>query len=106
MKVQINSDSHVVVNGEVSAFVQGEVDRALGRFEDWLTRVEVHLSDLDGPKSGAQPDKRCIIEARPAGRQPLKTSDDAQTVNAAVSGAANKMKRQLETEFGRAADKQ
>lgn len=52
MKVLLNSDNRIEVNDVLRAIVQGEVDRALGRFEDRLTRVEVYLSDLNGPKEG------------------------------------------------------
>jgi ribosomal subunit interface protein len=105
MKVLLNSDNQIEVNDVLTAFVQGEVDRALGRFEDKLTRVEVHLRDLNGPKEGPLADKRCVIEARPAGWQALIASEDAETVTEAILEAANKMKRQLESAFGRAVDK-
>jgi ribosome-associated translation inhibitor RaiA len=105
MKVLLNSDNRIEVNDVLRAIVQGEVDRALGRFEDRLTRVEVYLSDLNGPKEGPLADKRCVVEARPAGRQPLVASDDTETVTEAIAGAVNKMKRQLESELGREAEK-
>ncbi|HMF54634.1 MAG TPA: HPF/RaiA family ribosome-associated protein [Edaphobacter sp.] len=105
MQVLINSDNQISVNEELTKFVQEEVDRALGRFEERLTRVEVFLSDLNGPKTGSSADKRCVIEARPSGMQPVSASEDAGVITEAVSGAVSKMKRQLESAFGRAADK-
>jgi len=101
MKVLINSDNQISNSQVLTEFTQGEVDRALGRFEDRLTRVEVYLSDLNGPKEGPLADKRCLIEVRSAGRDPMVASDDAETVTEAISGAANKMKRKLESAFGR-----
>jgi len=105
MKVLINSDNRISTSQVLTEFTQAEVDRALGRFEDRLTRVEVHLKDLDGPKEGPLADKRCLIEVRPAGRDPMVVSDDAETVTEAISGAVNKMKRKLESEFGRENEK-
>ncbi|QNI38292.1 HPF/RaiA family ribosome-associated protein [Edaphobacter albus] len=105
MQILVNGDNQISVDARLTEFVQDEVGRALGRFGGRLTRVEVHLSDHNGPKSGASPDKRCLIEARPSGWQPVSASDDANSVAEAVSNAANKMKCQLESAFGRAADK-
>ena len=101
MKVLINGDNQIKVGEGLTSFVQGEVDRALGRFEDRLTRVEVYLSDLNGPKEGGTADKRCVIEARPAGRQPVAATADAVTVDEAIAESVNKMKRQLESALGR-----
>lgn len=105
MQILVNGDNQISVDARLTEFVQGKVGRALGRFGDRLTRVEVHLSDHNGPKSGPLPDKRCLIEARPSGWQPVSTRDHANSVAEAVSNAANKMRRQLESAFGRAADK-
>ncbi len=104
MTIQINSDKHIVVDAELTSLVEAEVNRALGRFDSQLTRIEVHLSDLNSHKPGAQ-DKRCQLEARTAGQKPVSVSDEAATVEQAVRGAAGKMQRLLETSFGRRDDK-
>jgi ribosome-associated translation inhibitor RaiA len=100
MKIQVNSDNQIAMTTVLSTFIEGEVERALERFNDRLTRVEVHVSDENAAKGGAR-DKRCVIETRPTGLNPLSASDAAATVEAAVTGASNKMKRLLETTFGK-----
>ena len=100
MKIQINSDNQIVMNQELSSAMEGEIERAIGRFGERLTRVEVHLSDENAAKGGDR-DKRCVIETRPAGMQPLTVDDNAATVEEAVTGAAHKMRRLLETTFGK-----
>ena len=100
MQVQVNSDSNIKANTELSKFVEEQVERTLSRFEKHITRVEVHLSDSNSHKPGLQ-DKRCVFEARPAGRQPITTSSESATVEQAVRGAAEKMKNSLETLYGR-----
>ncbi len=100
MQIQLNSDKNVTVNTDVSKFVEQEISRALGHFEAHISRVELHLSHVNSHKAGLR-DKRCMVEARPAGRQPLSTSDEAATVEQAVRGAAAKMKNSLETLYGR-----
>jgi hypothetical protein len=101
MKIQVNSDKTIAVDAGMTGFVEGEVNRVLGRFAGRLTRVEVHLSDIDSKKSQGQADKRCLIEARPAGSRPLSATALAPQLAAAVGMAAGKMQRSLTTFFGR-----
>jgi len=101
MQIQVNSDKTITVDGRVIDFVQSEVKRSLGRFDDRLTRVEVHLSDVNSYKRGWR-DKRCMVEARPAGVQPVAVTMAAARVDAAVRGALSKMQRVLDATFGRA----
>ncbi len=100
MQIQVNSDNNIVANTELSQLVEDEIRRTLGRFEAQLTRVEVHISDSNSHKAGLR-DKKCVVEARPAGHQPLTTSDEGATVEQTVRSAATKMKHSLETFFGR-----
>ena len=65
MQIQINSDHHITGSPELAGHVQALVRDTLDRFSDRITRVEVHLNDLNSVKGGA--DKRCLMEARLAG---------------------------------------
>jgi len=100
VKIQVNSDKTINVDASLTRFVEGEVSRVLGRFEKKLTRVEVHLSDVDNKKSG-HADKRCLIEVRPAGDRPLSASAKTATTESAVGEATGKMQRSLTTFFAR-----
>lgn len=100
MKIQVNSDNTIAVDASMTRFVKGEVNRVLARFAKKLTRVEVHLSDIDKRKTG-QADKRCLIEVRPAGAQPLSVSAKATKMASAVGQALGKMQRSLTRFFGR-----
>lgn len=102
MTIQVNSDKTVAVDARTKAFVQGEVDRILKTFTARLTRIEVHLSDVNSRKSGPA-DKRCVVEARVAGARPLSTSATANKVPAAIGQALRKMQRSLRSFFGRQA---
>jgi hypothetical protein len=46
-------------------------------------------------------DKRCLLEARLAGRDPVSVSDLALTVEQAVTGTAHKMVSLLGRELGK-----
>ena len=49
-------------------------------------------------------DLTTLMEARPAGRQPVAVTHQAATLEGAYSGAAAKMRNLLESAFGRLDD--
>jgi ribosome-associated translation inhibitor RaiA len=104
MQIQINTDNHIPMHAKLSTSIESELNRVLDRFKSHLTRIEVHLSDENGEKSGPQ-DKRCLLEARPRNHPSLTVTGTSADIQTAVSGAANKMQRLLETTYGRIADK-
>jgi ribosome-associated translation inhibitor RaiA len=102
MDVFVNTDSSVQGHEALAADVEATVRHALERFADRITRVEVHLSDENSHKHGSD-DKRCLMEARIAGRQPTAVTHHAEDLAKSVAGAADKLKRALETVFGKIA---
>lgn len=100
VKVQINTDGNIEGHEEMSQQVEAALEAAVGRFTDQINRVEVHLSDLNSHKFGAD-DKRCLLEARLAGRRPTAVSHQAGTIQEAIEGAAEKLKSNLESTLGR-----
>ena len=100
MQIQINTDHSIEGHEALAAQVSGVVESALSRFSDHITRVEVHLSDESGHKS-SQNDKRCIMEARLEGHQPIAVTHHAATLDQAVDGAADKLTRLIESTLGR-----
>jgi hypothetical protein len=100
LKIQVNSDNTVAVDTRLASFVEEEAGRALGRFAARLTRVEVHLSDVDKAKTGKE-DKVCLVEVRPSGARPLSASAQSRKMATAISGALAKMRRALTTFFGK-----
>jgi hypothetical protein len=102
MKVQVNTDANIEGHEALVKQVGATVEQALQHFQDRITRVEVHLSDQNGGKSG-QFDKRCVIEARLEGRQPIATTSEAATLDQAVSEGADKLARLIDSQLGRVA---
>ena len=100
MHVQVNTDNRVEGHDEFVRGVQATVEGVIGRFGENITRVEVHVGDENGHKGGPN-DKRCAMEARPAGLQPVAVTHTAPTVDQAIDGAAHK----LQTALGRTLDK-
>jgi ribosomal subunit interface protein len=101
MQVQVNTDANVEGREALVDHVEAEIDATLGRFGDRITRVEVHLSDNNAGKAGG---KKCLMEARLAGRQPVVVSDEHPILHEAISGAAKKLQSLLETMLGRLKD--
>jgi ribosome-associated translation inhibitor RaiA len=103
MQIQINTDSHIEGREELLRTVETEVEGTLGRFARQITRVEVHLNDENSHKGGTN-DKRCMMEARLAGMQPIAVTHHAATIEEAVDGAAGKLARTLDRTLGKLRD--
>jgi len=104
MQIQINTDSSIEGHEKLITEAESIVKSTLSQFSDQITRVEVHLSDVNGPKGG-QDDKHCLLEARLKGHLPIAVTHQASTLEQAVDGAANKMKRSIESDLGRQQDR-
>jgi len=100
MQFQFNSDSSVMGTENVAERIEAQLRQKLARFEDRLTRLEVHVSDENGRKGGAD-DKTCTIEARPRGDRPIGVTEHAADVDAAARKAANTMVQRLERVLGK-----
>ena len=100
MQFQFNSDSSVMGTENVAERIEAAVRQKLARFEDRLTRLEVHVSDENAAKGGAD-DKACMIEARPRGGKPIGVTEHASKVDDAARKAANTMAQRLERHFGK-----
>ena len=49
-------------------------------------------------------DKRCMMEARLEGHQPIAVTDEADSLDEAIAGAADKLKRSLDHTLSRVND--
>ncbi|HZK65494.1 MAG TPA: HPF/RaiA family ribosome-associated protein [Puia sp.] len=94
MQVQINSENNIKISQEQIAAFQGMISDALEHYSDRLMWAEAHLSDENGNKNGPN-DKRCLLEVRPKGLQPVVASNTASTLEEAISGAADKLRQSL-----------
>ncbi len=101
MYIQINTGHNIEGYQALNAQVNGVVESALSRFSDHITRVEVHLSDVNSNKKGGDDDMRCMMEARIKGLQPIAITHQAATVDQAVDGAVDKLASLIESTLGR-----
>ena len=87
MQIQVNTDDNIEGRENLVRHIETEVGRILSRFGDQVTRVEIHLSDENAGKPG-NADKRCLMEARPAGRPPVTAGsapDQGRQEDAAIA---------------------
>jgi len=104
MNIKINTDHNIQGNVALITKFSSTIKSALNRMSDHITSVQVHLSDENGNKSGKN-DKRCMLEARLEGRQPIVVIDHAATLNQALDGAIDKLISMIESILGRQRDR-
>ena len=100
MQIQVNSDNHIQSSIRLEEWVRTTIESTLERYEEDLTRVEVHLRDENGDKPGPA-DKRCVMEARLNGRHASAVTCHAGTFDDAIDGAAEKLKHSIESTLAR-----
>ena len=100
MQIQINSDRHIVNSPQLANRVQALLRDTLERYADRITRVEVHLNDLNSVKGGSA-DKRCLMEARVAGIGAVSADHAAESLDLAIDTAMEKLERAIEHKIGR-----
>lgn len=94
MLIQINT--HATAGDDAfTRRVEAAIAAELERFAPHLTRVEVHLADVNAAKGGPA-DKRCMIEARPTHHQPVAVTHQAESIPLALDGAIEKARRALD----------
>ena len=104
MKIQLNTDTHIEGTEALTVKVNNIIKKALVRFEEHITRIEVHLNNSKNGQIG-QHDYRFMLEARLEGRQPLAVTDHAATIEQAVHGASQKLEHMLGSTLGRLYDR-
>ena len=103
MQIQFNSDHSIHASRQLAERVEADLRKSLARFADWLTRIEVHVSDVNAGKGGDS-DKRCQMEARLAGRQPISVNESSATLGQAIHLCSAKLERALDSAVGKLED--
>ena len=100
MLIQFNTDNNINGSERLNEYFETTISEALSRFSSQITRIEVHLKDENSNKEGLN-DKRCMLEARVEGLQPIAVSSNADTIEQAVKGALGKLKSAIDTAVGK-----
>jgi hypothetical protein len=100
MLVQVNHDSSVRIAEDTAERLSRVVEDSLSPYGERITRVEMHLADVNADKGGAM-DKRCALEARAANLQPIAVTHQAQSLAVAIDGALEKLTHALSHALGK-----
>lgn len=100
MLVDVNTDKNIKNSERLIEYCKSMVEAELDRFAEYITRVDIHLSDENGEKSGDD-DKRCLIETKLKGKSPVAVKNTASNIDDAISGAIDKITKVLETSLGK-----
>jgi len=101
MQIQFNY-ANTPPSDALENHIRSELDATISHLADRITRIEVHIADVNGRKHGPA-DKRCRFEARPTNMDPILVESEADSFHDAASDAAGKLRRALTTRFERAA---
>lgn len=101
MQIQINF-GNMASSDALWDYITAEVEQAMDRHKDRITRVEVHVQDVNASKGGV--DKRVMMEVRPKGLDPIAVEEQADDVYKAVRSAADKLATVLGRRFEKLAD--
>jgi hypothetical protein len=100
MRIQVDTDDHASGRKEVALQVEAPITDVVDRFRERITRIELHSIDENSGKPGDN-DKRCLTEARLAGRKPVALTHAAGSLEEAFGDAAESIKRALASALGR-----
>jgi ribosomal subunit interface protein len=95
MNIEIRTDKNIHGSERLISYIRAELTQEFQRYSERITHFSVHISDENGEKTGDH-DKRCMIEARPAGLKPVAVTNKAANIDASIHGAIDKLKRSLE----------
>jgi len=100
MTIQFNTDKTINGDERTTSYYTNLISEELSKYGSHITRIEVHVSDENGPKEGNNA-IRCLMEVRLEGKQPTAVTNQSNSVMLAVSGAIQKMKAILESSLER-----
>ncbi len=102
MLVQINFGD-VQHSPAIESWTEERVRKQLGYLTERLTRVEVHLRDDSSAAKSSHNDKRCVMEARIAGRRPLAVEHSGADLYKVIDETAAKLSRAVKSDTERSA---
>lgn len=100
MQVQVNAGEGIQGGEALERWAHEFLNESLARFSEDLMRVELQLADENSTRGGGD-DKRCLLEARVAGRDPVVAEHRAENLDMAVRGATQRLTSALDRVLGK-----
>ena len=101
MKVEVNTSNDIENKDALERWAGEYLNEHLARFEQDITSIEVQMTDENHAAKGGGVDKRCMMEARISGRDPVAVTNYAPDQNLAFRGACDKLAAALDRTFGK-----
>src|SRR5690606_15325944 len=96
MNIQFNTDNNITGGENLNDKLNTVITSDLERYSEQITRIEVHLGDVNSHKDGVN-DKRCMMEARLEGLQPIAVTGHGDTIEQSVKAALSKLKASIDS---------
>ncbi|HAI13853.1 MAG TPA: ribosome-associated translation inhibitor RaiA [Phycisphaerales bacterium] len=94
MQIQVHF-SDIENSWAINNHVQQRIAQAIKTGLKQITRIDVHLHDDSGPCKSGTSDKRCTIEMRLAGMDPMSIEQHGNDMYAVINQATRKLQQSL-----------
>jgi len=98
MQLEINCH-HVPLDPSLKDHVSRQMEFALGQFDGWISKVLVHLEDVNGPRGGV--DKQCRVLVTLRGGKTLKIEDLDADLISVINRSADRIGHAVSREMDR-----
>lgn len=92
MQLDIQTNGFSLTDG-IRDYTKRRMQFALNRNDKYITRVQVRLADINGPRGGV--DKRCQIDVSLAGHNDIVIEDTEADLYVAIDRASDRCARTL-----------
>lgn len=100
MQIQLNTSNGIENKEALERWADEYLNETLARFNQDITRIEVQMSDENSGRKG-DADKRCMMEARLNGHDPVAVNHHGQTQDEAFRGATQRLIHLLDHTLGK-----
>ena len=101
MKVQVNTSNDIENKDALERWASEYLNEQLARFDQDISSIEVQFTDENHAAKGGGIDKRCMLEARMAGRAPVAVTAFGADQNLAFRAAGEKLEHALDHAIGK-----
>lgn len=95
MEVRVTTNHNIEGSEALNKYIGSEIKEKLGRFDEYLTKIEVHLADETSQKKTPD-DKRCILQANVKGRPSIVATNHGNSIDEALGKSLSTLKDSLD----------
>jgi len=101
MQVLLHSGPGLDGHQPMAEHLEAVITGSLGRFGERVTRVDAHLSGVEGRARFSEGSIHCKMEARLPGLDAVVVSEHGDNVHQAIEGGVRKLKRAVGVAIGK-----